>query len=158
MSEKTIVIASDHTGVELKSRLVAELKELGYKVMDFGTNTPDPVDYPDYAQKVAEAIGKGRAYIGVLICSTGIGMSIAANRYPFIRAALVHDIEDTVLCRQHNNANVLVFPAHKITIDAGIDMLKIFLTTNFGEGRHTQRIEKLAKLPTKIIKTKKGKS
>ena len=149
MPHKTIAIASDHAGFELKAKIVAELKELGYKVQDFGTNNADPVDYPDYAGKVAKYLSEGKAAFGVLICNSGIGMSIAANRYPLVRAALVRDIEDAVLSRQHNNANILVFGANRTDALLAIELLKVFLTTPFMEGRHLIRVAKLSELPIK---------
>lgn len=157
MPHKTIAIASDHAGFELKARIVAELKELGYKVQDFGTNNADSVDYPDYAVKVAEYISEGKAAFGVLICNSGIGMSIAANRYPLVRAALVRDIEDAVLSRQHNNANILVLGAHRTDVLLAIELLKVFLTTPFMEGRHSVRVAKLSELPLKLSPENTGK-
>jgi len=149
MPHKTIAIASDHAGFELKAKIVAELKDLGYKVQDFGTDSADSVDYPDYAWKVAEYLSEGKAAFGVLICGSGIGMSIAANRYPLVRAALVRDIEDAVLSRQHNNANILVLGARQTDALLAIDILKVFLTTPFMEGRHLIRVAKLSELPIK---------
>jgi len=149
MPHKTIAIASDHAGFELKGKIIAELEGLGYKVRNFGTNSADPVDYPDYAKKVAEYISEGQAAFGVLICGSGIGMSIAANRYPLVRAALARDIEDAVLSRQHNNANILVFGARQTDETLAIDILKVFLTTPFMEGRHRIRVAKLSELPAK---------
>ena len=107
MAEK-IAIASDHGGFELKNALSEHLKAAGYDVLDLGTHTPASVDYPDIAQKMAEEIKNGTVKKGILLCGTGIGISIAANRFPFIRAALVHDAFGARLCREHNDANVLV--------------------------------------------------
>ncbi len=149
MPHKTIAIASDHAGFELKGKIITELEGLGYKVRNFGTNSADPVDYPDYAKKVAEYISEGKAAFGVLICGSGIGMSIAANRYPLIRAAVVRDIEDAVLARQHNNANVLALGARKMDAPLAMEILKVFLTTPFMEGRHRIRVAKLSELPAK---------
>lgn len=149
MPHKTIAIASDHAGFELKAKIAAELADLGYKVKDFGTDSTDSVDYPDYAAKVAEYMSEGKAAFGVLICGSGIGMSIAANRYPLIRAAVVRDIEDAVLARQHNNANVLALGARKMDAPLAMEILKVFLTTPFMEGRHLIRVAKLSELPIK---------
>lgn len=108
MSDDTIAIACDHGGLELKNLLKKDLEARGLSVLDLGTNSPESVDYPDYANAMAEAVKSGKATRGVLICGTGIGISIAANRHPEIRAALVHDAFTARMCREHNDANVLV--------------------------------------------------
>lgn len=146
VSNKTIAIASDHAGFELKAALVKELEGLSYTVLDFGTNSADSVDYPDYAKKVVKSIKEGEAERGILICGSGLGMSMAANRYPFIRAAVVRDVEDAILSRQHNDANVLVLGARKTVEKDALDIMKVFLTTPFMEGRHVARVNKLAEL------------
>src|SRR6185503_11579585 len=108
---ETIPIASDHAGFELKQRLVAELAKLGYQPLDLGTNSPESVDYPEYAHQVAERVARGENHRGVLLCGTGLGMSYAANRYHGVRAAVAWSPEIAHLSREHGDANVLVLPA-----------------------------------------------
>jgi ribose 5-phosphate isomerase B len=142
MSE-TIAIAADHGGFDLKSLLILELRALGYDVLDLGTMNRDSVDYPDFAAMLAGAIGDGRAARGVLVCGTGIGMSIAANRHRGIRAALVHDVTSARLARQHNDANVLVLGGRVIGPEVAKDCAKTFFTTEFEGGRHARRVAKM---------------
>lgn len=144
MSEETIAIAADHGGFDLKSVLVHELRALGYEVLDLGTMTRDSVDYPDFAATLASAIVDGRAARGVLICGSGIGMSIAANRHRAIRAALVHDDTSARLARQHNDANVLVLGARLLGPEVAKDCVKTFFSTQFEGGRHARRIAKMS--------------
>lgn len=145
MSSETIALAGDHGGFELKSLLKRDLTEKGFKVLDLGTDGSDSVDYPDYADAMATAIKDGRATCGVLICGTGIGMSIAVNRYPEIRAALVHDALDARLARQHNDANVLCLGGRTTGPDVAKDCLRVFLETDFdGGARHRRRIDKMS--------------
>ena len=144
MSEETIAIAADHGGFDLKSVLVHELRALGYEVLDLGTMTRDSVDYPDFAATLAGAIVDGRAARGVLICGSGIGMSIAANRHRAIRAALVHDDTSARLARQHNDANVLVLGARLLGPEVAKDCVKTFFSTQFEGGRHARRIAKMS--------------
>src|ERR1700688_691215 len=143
MSE-TIAIAADHGGFDLKSILIPELRALGYEVLDLGTMSGDSVDYPDFAAALAHAIGEKRATRGVLVCGTGIGMSIAANRHRAIRAALVHDRTGARLARQHNDANVLVLGGRVLGIEVAKDCLKTFFTTEFEGGRHARRVAKMS--------------
>lgn len=145
MAEK-IAIASDHGGFELKNALSEHLKAAGYDVLDLGTHTPASVDYPDIAQKMAEEIKNGTVKKGILLCGTGIGISIAANRFPFIRAALVHDAFGARLCREHNDANVLVLGGRTTGSEVAFDCARIFLTTDFLGDRHARRVEKLSHL------------
>lgn len=145
MAEK-IAIASDHGGFELKNALSEHLKAAGYDVLDLGTHTPASVDYPDIAQKMAEEIKNGTVKKGILLCGTGIGISIAANRFPFIRAALVHDAFGARLCREHNDANVLVLGGRTTGAEVAFDCARIFLTTDFLGDRHARRVEKLSHL------------
>jgi ribose 5-phosphate isomerase B len=146
MSALPIALASDHAGVALKALLVAELGRLGYEVLDLGPMTEDSVDYPDYAAKLALAIKDKKAEKGVLICGSGIGISIAANRFPFIRAALCHSEETARLSREHNDANVLVLGARIVDEATAKAALAAFLTTEFAGGRHAGRVEKLGKV------------
>lgn len=144
MSLKTIAIASDHGGVELKVQLAKDLADWGWQVLDLGTNGPDSVDYPDFAVKVAEALKSGKVDRAVLLCGTGIGISIAANRFSHLRAALVHDAFGARMCRQHNDANVLVMGGRTIGPEIARDCLRLFLDTEFEGGRHARRVAKLA--------------
>jgi len=139
-----VAVAADHGGFDLKTILVAELGALGYAVLDLGTDGPAPVDYPDIAARLAQAITAGEASRGLLLCGSGIGISIAANRYPAIRAALCHDGLTARLARQHNDANVLVLGGRLIGPDLAKDCLQIFLSTAFEGGRHERRVAKLS--------------
>lgn len=138
-----IGFASDHRGVGLKFILCDYLRVAGCIVTNFGTNTMDSVDYPDYAKLLTDAIGSGAIDYGVLICGTGVGMAIAANRHPGIRAAVCNDIPITMLARQHNDINVLALGAEMISDDMALECLKAFLETPFEGGRHAQRVAKL---------------
>ncbi len=140
-----VAIASDHAGVELKEHLVDILRNIGFVALDLGTNTKDSVDYPDYANSLAASIKSGHAKQGILICGSGIGISIAANRHPHIRAALCFNEEMAKLARQHNDANVLVLGARFIEKDNAANIVKTFFTTSFEGGRHALRVEKLNK-------------
>ena len=140
---EAIAIASDHGGFALKEALKPELERLGFSVLDLGPDSNASVDYPDFANALAAALGEGRAKRGVLICGSGIGISIAANRHKHIRAALVHDALGARLCRQHNDANVLCLGERLIGVDVAKDCLKVFLTTDFEGGRHQNRVAKL---------------
>lgn len=144
MPSETIAIASDHAGYDLKLLLCRELRDLGYGVLDLGTDGPESVDYPDFGYAMAAAIREGRARLGVLMCGTGIGVSIAANRFPAVRAAVVHDAYGARLCRQHNDANVLCMGGRTIGPDVARECLRIFLETPFDGGRHARRVEKLS--------------
>lgn len=143
MSE-TVAIAADHGGFELKSLLIPDLRALGFEVLDLGTSSPDSVDYPDFADALAAAVGEGRATRGVLLCGSGIGISIAANRHRFLRAALVHDVLTARLARQHNDANVLVMGGRLLSAELAKNCLKIFFTTAFDGGRHARRVAKMS--------------
>lgn len=143
MVRETIAVAADHAGVSLKSELASELNSLGFDVLDLGTNGPESVDYPDYANALAEAMQAGKAKRGVLVCGSGIGVSIAANRHPGIRAALCHDAVTARLARLHNDANVLALGARTTGLEVAKDCLRIFLNTPFEGGRHARRVAKL---------------
>ncbi len=144
MSPETIVIAADHGGYELKRVLAERLAAKGFDILDLGTDSAESVDYPDFAAKLAGAMADGRAARGVLICGSGIGMSISANRHAGIRAALVHDTETARLARQHNDANVLVMGGRLIEEETAMSCLEIFLDTEFEGGRHQRRVGKIA--------------
>jgi ribose 5-phosphate isomerase B len=145
MPQETIAIAADHAGFELKELLKAELAAGGYQPLDLGTAGPQSVDYPDFADKLAAALKDGRALRGVLICGTGIGISIAANRHRHIRAAVCHDATSAKLARLHNNANVLALGARLLGPEVAKDCLAAFLATGFEGGeRHNRRVGKLS--------------
>lgn len=144
MSFKSIAIAADHAGYDLKSKLAEELRASGYEVLDLGTaDGTSSVDYPDFGKAVAEAVTGGKAEAGVVVCGTGIGISIAVNRHPGARAALCHDETSARLSREHNNANVLALGARMIGEAVAKDCLRTFLNTEFAGDRHTRRVEKL---------------
>jgi ribose 5-phosphate isomerase B len=138
-----VAMGADHGGVGLKNRLAAVLIEGGHQVLDFGTDGPASVDYPDFAQAVCKSIIAGKAELGILVCGSGIGMSIAANRFPEIRCGLVHDVTTARLTRAHNNANVLALGARIIGEEVALDILGAFLSTPYEGGRHDRRIAKL---------------
>lgn len=143
MAAAPIAIASDHAGFDLKTALVEDLKAAGLPVLDLGTHTRDSVDYPDFGDALARAILEGRASRGVLVCGTGIGISIAANRHKGIRAAHCRDTTDARFARLHNDANVIALGARTVGIEVARDCLHIFLNTAFEGGRHQRRIDKL---------------
>lgn len=145
MSSDIIAIASDHGGYELKASLIKEIEAKGLTVVDLGTYGPESVDYPEFADAVAQAIRSGKASRGVLLCGSGIGISIAANRHPELRAALVHDGLTARLARQHNDANVLCMGGRLVGPELAKDCLEIFLATAFEGGRHARRVAKLAR-------------
>jgi ribose 5-phosphate isomerase B len=141
---ETVAIAADHAGFDLKEALKSELAAQGYEVLDLGTTGLQSVDYPDFAAALAKALADGRAQRGVLVCGTGIGISIAANRHTAVRAALCHDCSSARLARAHNDANVLALGARLIGAEVAKDCLRVFLNTPFEGGRHAQRVAKLA--------------
>jgi ribose 5-phosphate isomerase B len=143
MPPETVAVGADHAGVALKNKLKEELVRKGFSVLDVGTNTDESVDYPDFGSAVAEAVAGGKASRGVLVCGTGIGMAIAANRRPGIRAAVVHCGEEAALARQHNDANVLCIGARLTTEYVAQHCLDVFLQTAFEGGRHARRVGKL---------------
>ncbi len=144
MAAEVIAISSDHAGIDVKEALKAVVAEAGCEVLDLGTHGPESVDYPDFADALTSAIGDGAAQRGILICGTGIGMSIAANRKPFIRAALCHGVTDARLSREHNDANVLVVGARTLGIETARDCVIAFLQTPFEGGRHQRRVDKMS--------------
>jgi ribose 5-phosphate isomerase B len=145
-----IAIAADHAGFSLKESLREKLAAAGHEVIDFGTDSSDSTDYPDYAQAVGEQVAKGEAARGILVCSTGIGMSIAANKIPGIRAALGSSEEGVELTRSHNDANVIALGAKFLDAGEASRLVDIFLTTEFDGGpRHARRIEKIAAMERK---------
>lgn len=145
MAGATIAVASDHAGFDLKELLKRDLQQAGHDVLDLGTNSNASVDYPDFGTAMADAIAAGKATKGVLVCGTGIGISIAANRNLKVRAAVAHDVTSARLSREHNDANVVAFGARLIGPETAREALKVFLSTSFEGGRHAGRVAKLSK-------------
>ncbi|HEY9552191.1 ribose 5-phosphate isomerase B [Allosphingosinicella sp.] len=139
-----IAIASDHAAIEMKAALVEHMRVLGHEVVDLGPETGESVDYPDYGYKLADAIASGDVDKGVALCGSGIGISIAINRHPAARAALVSEPLSARLAREHNDANVIAMGARIIGTEMAKDCLNAFLATNFGGDRHNRRVEKLS--------------
>ncbi|MBA8667644.1 ribose 5-phosphate isomerase B [Holosporaceae bacterium 'Namur'] len=141
-----IYVGSDHAGFSLKEKIVEHLSGKTYKVIDLGTNSNQSVDYPDFAEKLSDSVAACEGGIGILVCGSGIGMSIAANRNPKIRAALCHNASYVKLAREHNDANVLVLGARFLEEKAALEMVDVFLSTEFLQGRHKKRVQKLTDL------------
>ncbi len=143
MVQSDMAIACDHAGVALKRVLMATMEQRGLTVIDLGTNTGDSCDYPDVAHALCRAIEGGQASQGVLVCGTGVGMSIAANRHPGVRAVVCSEPLSARMARRHNNANVLCLGARVIGEDTALDVLDAFLGTSFEGGRHVGRLAKI---------------
>ncbi|MFN8355747.1 MAG: ribose 5-phosphate isomerase B [Spirosomataceae bacterium] len=141
---KKIAIGGDHAGFSYKQPLVEHLQAQGHEVIDFGTFSADSVDYPDFAHPVASAVESGQADCGILICGTGNGVAITANKHQQIRAGLAWNVEVAALIRQHNDANVLCLPARFVSIEEAIACTDTYLHTDFEGGRHARRVEKMA--------------
>jgi len=139
-----IAIASDHAAVEMKAALVAHIEELGHEVLDLGPGGIEPVDYPDYGYLLAEAVASGDADRGIALCGSGIGISIAVNRHPECRCALVAEPLSARLAREHNDANVLAMGARLIGLEMAKCCIDVFLAASYGSGRHQRRVEKLS--------------
>ncbi|MEO8192212.1 MAG: RpiB/LacA/LacB family sugar-phosphate isomerase [Gemmatimonadales bacterium] len=143
-AREVIAIATDHAGFELKQKLVPELKRMGYEVQDLGANSEEPSDdYPDFAHPLAREVSSGQVKRGILLCGSGIGVDIVANRYAHVRAALSWMPEIAELSRRHNDSNVLVIPARFVTEEQGVEIMKRWLDTKFEDGRHTRRVLKI---------------
>ena len=140
---ETIIVGSDHAGFDLKERVKEWLEEKGFLVEDAGTRSPEQVDYPDFAHKVAEAVASGRRARGVVICGTGIGVSMAANRHAGVRAAVVWNEDTARLSREHNDANVLALGGRTTDPDLAERILDVWLKTPFAGGRHARRVAKI---------------
>jgi ribose 5-phosphate isomerase B len=138
-----IAIGSDHRGFDVKRRIVSILQQLGHEVLDVGPTGHESVDYPDYAFQVGTAVSEGRVDRGILVCGTGIGMCIAANKVPNVRAAPCHDSITAEMSRRHNNANVLCLSADLLGEELIDRMVRIWLETEFEGGRHARRVEKI---------------
>ena len=144
-TDRKIAVAADHAGLRLKSVISEELEALGWRVLDLGTDGPEAVDYPDYGDALAVTLGSGEAGCGVLVCGTGIGIAIAANRHPHVRAAVCHDVTTARLARRHNDANVLALGARIVGEQVARDCLRAFLATAYEGGRHDPRVAKLGR-------------
>ena len=147
---KKIAIASDHGGFDLKESVITCLKEEGLEIDDFGPTNPDSVDYPDYGIKVAEAIVKNKVERGIVICGTGVGMSIVVNRFPGIRGTLCSDVYTAKMCREHNDSNVLIMGGRVIGVSLAMEILDIWLNTEFEGGRHQRRLDKIKEIDANL--------
>lgn len=145
-----IAVGADHAGYLMKNELVARLRELGHEVEDFGAHSGDSTDYPDYAHAVALHLSSGQAERGILVCSTGTGMSIAANKLHGVRAAVGRSDEEVRLCRNHNNANVLALGANFLDLATAHRWVDIFLSADFEHGRHARRVNKIGELEASV--------
>jgi len=151
-TKKVVAIGADHGGFELKEALKPELKTLGFEISDVGTNSKDAVDYPDFAHAVAQAVGTGKAWRGIMIDGAGIGSCIVANKVPGVRAGMAYDYSSAVNSREHNDTNVLTLGAGLIGVNLAKQIVKTWLTTEFAGGRHTSRIDKIKSVEKKYLK------
>ena len=148
-----IAIASDHGGFDLKENIIAYLIKKGLEVDNFGAHSADSVDYPDYGIKLAQAIIDNKFVRGILICGTGVGMSIVVNRFPGIRGTLCSDVYTAKMCREHNDSNILIMGGRVIDVSLAIEILEAWLNTEFEGGRHQRRLDKINQIETNL-KTK----
>lgn len=148
----TIAIGCDHAGIELKKEILSLLNELQIRYIDFGTDTSASVDYPDFGEKVSDAISSGKIEKGILICGTGIGMSIVANKFPGVRASLCNDLFTAKMSRLHNDANILVMGGRIIGKDLAKEIVRTWVSTPFEGDRHCRRLEKIQKIEEKLAK------
>ena len=147
-----IAIASDHAGKELKEDLIEYLRELEVDVMDMGVKNNDSVDYPDYGIPVAEKVSRGEVPKGILLCGTGIGMSIIANKFSGVRAALVNDVYSSRMAKEHNDANIVVIGGRVVGKGLAREIIKTWLETRFQGGRHQRRLDKIVEIEKKVMK------
>jgi ribose 5-phosphate isomerase B len=145
-----VAVGSDHAGLDLKEEVVRLLTELKHDVADYGTDKPQSVDYPDFGEKVAEAVSMGKAERGILICGTGIGMSIVANKFPNVRAALCNEPFSAKMSRMHNDANILVLGGRIIGRDLAKEIVRTWIDTGFENGRHLDRLKKISAIEKRI--------
>lgn len=138
-----IPIASDHGGYEMKQYLIEKLLDAGYEIMDYGTDSPESVDYPDMIHPLASAIEEGVYPLGIILCGSGNGAQMTANKHPHVRAALCWNVELAKLAREHNDANILALPGRFIPFDLAWEMVQVFLDTPFAGGRHARRVQKI---------------
>jgi ribose 5-phosphate isomerase B len=150
--KKLVAIGADHGGYELKEALKPELRTLGFEIQDVGTNGKDAVDYPDFAHAVAQAVGSGNAWRGIMIDGAGIGSCIVANKVPGVRAGMAYDYSSAVNSREHNDTNVLTLGAGLIGVQLARQIVKTWLTTEFAGGRHTPRVDKIKSVEKKYLK------
>ena len=148
-----IAIASDHGGFDLKENIIAFLLKKGFEIDNLGAHSTDSVDYPDYGIKLAQAIIDKKFVRGILICGTGVGMSIVVNRFPGIRGTLCSDVYTAKMCREHNDSNILIMGGRVIEVDLAIEILDTWLNTEFEGGRHQRRLDKINEIDTNL-KTK----
>lgn len=146
-----IAIGSDHGGFDLKKEIKSYLQNKGFEVKDFGTDAKDSCDYPDFALSVSEAVAKGAFERGILICGTGIGISISANKVPGIRCALVGDCFSAKATRQHNDSNVLALGGRVLGPGLALEIVDIWISTEFEGGRHQKRIDKITEIEKKYL-------
>ncbi|KAF0144989.1 MAG: ribose 5-phosphate isomerase B [Nitrospirae bacterium] len=147
-----VAIGSDHAGIDLKKELVSLLNEMKIECIDFGTDSPQSVDYPDFGEKVSKAVSAGNVERGILICGTGIGMSIVANKVPDIRASLCNDLFTAKMSRLHNDANVLVIGGRIVGRDLAKEIVRTWFSTEFEGGRHANRLNKIKLIEERFIK------
>ena len=140
----SIPLGADHAGFDLKEEVINHLEQNGYQIRDYGTNSRDSVDYPDYVHPIAEAITDGGYNFGILICGSANGVAMSANKHSNIRAAICWQEEITRLARQHNDANIICLPSRFITVEEALSMVDVFLSTPFEGGRHQRRVDKIA--------------
>ncbi|MGH2906789.1 MAG: ribose 5-phosphate isomerase B [Solirubrobacterales bacterium] len=145
-----ISIASDHGGFALKSAIGDALRAAGHEVEDFGTDTPDDVDYPDFAEPAAREVATGGADLGVIVCGSGVGVAIVANKVDGVRAVNAHSVEEAQLSRQHNHANVVTLGGRLIPDDLAIEIVNAFIATEEEGGRHDRRVDKIAAVERKL--------
>ena len=153
---KRIAIGSDHGGYELKDKVIKMLKKAKYTVQDMGTYSEEACDYPEYGFQAAKRVALGRAERAIVICKTGIGMSVIANKLPGVRAGLCGSVEDASSAREHNDTNVLVLAASKLSDSKAQEIIKVWLKTKFLKGRHARRVNQIKKLEKKVFKKIKG--
>lgn len=149
-----VAIGSDHAGLEMKKEIINLLIDLGYEYIDYGTETPESVDYPDFGEKVSIDISLGKVERGILICGTGIGMSIVANKFPHVRAALCNELFSAKMSRLHNDANILVLGGRIIGKDLAKEIVRTWMITPFEGGRHINRLKKIGLIEERMLKTK----
>jgi RpiB/LacA/LacB family sugar-phosphate isomerase len=149
---KTIAIGSDHGGYDLKNRIIKKLERSGYRVRDMGARSSEPSDYPQFGYKVAESVSTGKAKSGIVICKSGIGMAIVANKLPGVRAGLCNSRADAVSSRQHNDANVLVLAASKISAEKAMGIVDAWLKTKALKGRHARRVAQIRAIEKKVFR------
>ena len=155
---KKIAIASDHGGFDLKENVIAQLRDKNWEVDDFGPANDDSVDYPDYGVKLVEAILENNIQRGILICGTGLGMSIVVNRFPGIRGALCTDTYMAKMCRKHNDSNILILGGRVVGKGLAAEIVETWLKTNFEGGRHQRRLDKINEIDATIKSKSSGQT